>query len=611
MKCITPNPKLPFSDLNMLSYNGLPSRPQRTQTRNMTGIYLGHEESANNKSKKNTIPPLARGRGMTCRQKTPVERRRYSVSLQLPANDPDFVSHSLLCLYTTQHDPPILVPYTQPMILRHPNLRSKQQQRVESLRSRDEHRGFNPMPIKKAKPRTVTTWKTDDRAQSPSKCSRSPSEFCSLPKKTGRNYVAVANSGYTHLESLGSPHGWNRNESEGNLTSSLMEEIQPEETQSNMPGIQSLLPHLKAGVTTKTKGVNTPLTIRSFRNPQNPHPVIQYSDPQARPQTLPSSACRPAVPAPYYYSSKNLPRTAEESGSRVRLQRVQGSGKNRDKILAAPGVGSLTRSANRKRGTPVDPPSCIEGTPPPTNPNQAKIMDDPGDYYRELRVPSGTPATSATNLAKLGTNRSAVSFNSDAVVASDLPGNEVDRTIPGFDSSIQQSRSSPASDSSVDADILEAANLNNSNNINIGNLTLTEKKSPEQIVSEEGDDAPKYQSNSDQLSDQIVMDTERKKAEEGEEGDNDGSVRDSSGPNIIISVQDDEGHSKMLNIQEEDFTQGTIVTKKRPLLRFSQIAEAVREASKRKQMEFQTLLEEHAELVSQIEEMEQKNKTGA
>ncbi|XP_071962784.1 uncharacterized protein [Antedon mediterranea] len=601
MKCIAPNPELPFS--SMLSYNGLPSRPQRTQTRNMTGIYLGHD-TTNSQSKKSTIPPLARGRGMTSRQKTPVERRRYSIPIQIPANDPDFVSHPLLYLYNVPSNPPILLPYTQPMILRLPNIRPKQQQRVESLRSRDEHRGFNPMPIKKAKPRTVTPWKADDRISSPgSKGSKSPSELGSLPKKTGRNYVAVANSGYTHLESLGSPHGWNRSEYEGSLTSSMADEIRAEDglsgledcyrkicKQGNMPAIQSLLPHRKAaaGVPTKTKGVNTPLTIRSFRNPQNPHPVVQYSDPQARPQTLPSTACRPAVPAPYYYSSKNLPKTAEESGSRVRLQRVQGSGKNRDKILAAPGVGSLTRSTNRKRGTPVDPPPVIEGTTPPTNPNQAKIMDDPGDYYRELRVPSGTPASSSTNLSKLA--QSSASYNNDGITS----------VTPGHDENI---RTSPASDSSVEADILDIGNQNNSNNLNMGRLSLTEE-----INSDKIDQDKPINDQRDRLGDQMDLQTDQQMAEDQQE---EGCESVKSVANIVISVEDDQGYSKTLTLQEDDFTKGIVVQKKSPLLRFSQIAEAVREASKRKQMEFQTLLEEHAELVSQIEVMEQKSKTGA
>ncbi|GFN76446.1 hypothetical protein PoB_000295200 [Plakobranchus ocellatus] len=49
------------------------------RSRNMTGIYLGLEGNSKPPRSKSAIPPLARGRGMSSRIRTPAEDRRYKM----------------------------------------------------------------------------------------------------------------------------------------------------------------------------------------------------------------------------------------------------------------------------------------------------------------------------------------------------------------------------------------------------------------------------------------------------------------------------------------------------------------------------------------------------
>ncbi|KAI8784673.1 hypothetical protein BgiBS90_014200, partial [Biomphalaria glabrata] len=49
------------------------------RSHNMTGIYLGLESNSRPPRSKSAIPPLARGRGIAQRVRTPAEDRRYKL----------------------------------------------------------------------------------------------------------------------------------------------------------------------------------------------------------------------------------------------------------------------------------------------------------------------------------------------------------------------------------------------------------------------------------------------------------------------------------------------------------------------------------------------------
>ncbi|XP_038046354.1 uncharacterized protein LOC119720636 isoform X2 [Patiria miniata] len=622
MKSVQLSADLPPADSHiMLTYNSLPARPHRAMPRNKTGIYLGSDAPPNSPRTYHSVPPLAKPRGTLFRPRTPTDnkrRRAYTVPGQadleqgeshllpqvsvkpvLLTDDPDCLSTSLLYIYNHPCPAPMALPYTPPMILRLPILRPKQQQRVEALRIREEPRGFHPQPVRKAKPKV----KQDETQSLPGNTNN---DQAPVLRKSARNFVAAANSGVTHLEDLGLEELSLRSVSTGRESSippSIIEDIQNTNKRmvglqecyskickGNLSSLQSLLPARKT-TGGRTKTIATPLTIRSFRNPRSPHSVVQYSDLRHKSMGIGTST-KPLVPAPYYYSSKGLPNTTDDGGSKVRLTRLPASSRSTERVLAAPGVGAISQSAlNRQAASlPSDPPQGIEGIPPPSRSSNTKFMDSEDHYAHKdgFRVPSGTPAVSATDLHKIGSSSSVNEHQNDGQKAS-LPKD------PRHSSEVQPAAPpvSPASTRKLRTHV--PVNQNNSHSIPTG---LTNGGSISESASDVEDPRPDLCSAKSEGSSRSSTITQ-------------GDRVLPSAVAIVVSVQDDSGESHVVDLEEELETEYEGDSKDAvPHGDSEQLIHEWQEASEKKQAEFQRLLEEHQEIVSRIEELEKVKEQG-
>ncbi|XP_071796390.1 uncharacterized protein [Asterias amurensis] len=610
MKSVQPSADLPPASAHiMLTYNSLPARQQRTMPRNMTGVYLGSEVPPNSPRTYHSVPPLAKPRGTLFRPRTPIEKRRRAYTdpgqagleqglqpklqqvsaKQVLLTDPDCVSASLLYIYKHPCPTPMALPYTPPMILRLPILRPKQQQqRVEALRIREEPRGFQPQPIRKAKPPKSR----QDEAQLQLNPNNNPSPVL---RKSVRNFVAATNSGVTHLEDLGLEELSLRSLSTGresSLAPSIIEDIQNANKKlvgleecyrkvckGNLSSLQSLLPARKSGgpSSLRTKTVATPLTIRSFRNPRSPHSVVQYSDLRSR-STLAGSA-KPRVPAPYYYNSKCLAKTSDDGGSKVRLTRLPAPTQSTERVLAAPGVGVISQSSLSRRAAslPSDPPPGIEGIPPPTRGSNAKFADSEDIYSQQtgFRVPSGTPATSTSDLCKINSSSSGVG-GTTTFSSKDSTTSKIHPSTPP--TSPARSRKSNLTE-----------NENNSHSIPTGEL---KNESTRQELC--GDKSEKSSESSSLSQGERMLPL---------------SIA------IVVSVEDDHGESRVVDLEEEVLEAELEGVGKNPAQQSEsdQLMQEWKEASEKKQAELQKLLEEHQEIISHIEELEKikENDTNA
>ncbi|XP_072031860.1 uncharacterized protein [Amphiura filiformis] len=576
MRSVQPNADLPPSNSQtMLGYNSLPARPQRTTARNMTGIYLGSEPSQVSNHTRHSIPPLAKPRGVTVG--TAAERRR-------------------------------------------------QQQRVEALRIREEPRGFNPLPVKKPTKPKISRKSEQHINNSSGKHALDYSGITSNHRKTGRNFVPVANSGVKRLEDLRSetasittisqgsvkngherdniPHHPSPVLDKTNNNKNLigLEDCYKKICKGNLSNLQNVM-NKKQGVKTRTRLISTPLTIRSFRNPQNPHPVVQYTDPKLRPKTtIAATINRPPVPAPYYYNSNNLPRTADDGSSRVKLTREQDTHCSRhgSRVLAAPGVGVISGSTFRKRNSiPTDsidtegrPPSGISGSRPPCRRTNAKIYDSDEMYAQRdgFKVPSGTPVASRTDLT-----------NADN-------GEYIETQSEGILKQSSQVAVPPPSPATIHRMKISSANKNNSGSDYDSEIDTRDGVESTISLPTIGT-RPGTRATEHKLADSGI--------EEQDEGDDaDGRMKVS----IVISVEDEMGRHIDVDIEDEA---GQIEVEKaatpeeKPVIDevvssgsvSEEIAGAAQEAATQKQSELQRLIEEHNELVLHIEELEKMKTT--
>ncbi|XP_071832456.1 uncharacterized protein [Apostichopus japonicus] len=342
------------SSYEQVTHNRLPQRSQRLP-RNRTGAFVELHHGPQ-KVPHRSIPPLARPRGVPATSSS----SSYSKS-------------------------------------------TGQKQVVQNIRARQEWKGgFYPQPVKKS--RSKQLHEKIDHRPSPHLLHGLP-DYRDLTRRSARNFVAASNNGVTHLEDL-------RSESMNSFSVQSTTETVYDDM-SSIAGLEEVYKKiLKEEALTqlsnkdrrgrrKSENKQSPLLIRSFRNPQNPHPVVQYSD--IRDSNSPNKnhyVSRPPVPAPFFYNSRTLPKAADHGGSRVHLSRLSGT-RSSDHILAAPGVGILTKSAlgfTRQHS----PPPGIEGQPPPALTSRGKLTDSDErlGMMGRFRVPSTTPATSTPDIQK-------------------------------------------------------------------------------------------------------------------------------------------------------------------------------------------------------------------
>ncbi|XP_063958699.1 uncharacterized protein LOC129264455 isoform X2 [Lytechinus pictus] len=561
MKSVEPKADLPpASSSTMLTYSALPVRrpyhQPRESPRNMTGVYLSQDPYGlpSNKFKQQRIPPLAKQRGS------------------------------------------VYQPRTQPGYLR--------QQRRQDLmvRSRGEAKAFQPLPIKRAKPKGP---RHEYHGPSPHVIGPKP-DFHAVTRKSARSRVPASNDGVTHFEDLRSNSSGNSSDKatqEAEVIESMLDSISlaSKESEKSLAGLVECYKKICKGNTSSVHNLmtsrvspsgkhkrkkgqinngNTPLLIRSFRNPQHPHAVVQYSNPKDR-TASPQGSGRPPVPAPYFYSSKGLPQTSDEGGNRVKLSRlpvcymeivVSRSGatsRGPDSVLAAPGAGSMSRSNSRTTGstrTNHRPPNGIEGTRPPSLHTNAKIIDSDSVYMikENFHVPASTPVASTVDMNRMSeidpTDHRSTDLSQRHQVVT-LPGSHA----PGSITSSAVGPTSFPNGTSVGGDI-ELTSVT-------GDSVELESK-------------PDTQGRKESIAETVTF-------------------------SITISVEDDSGQLKTMDLDEEAGTQLTGTGNSEGDVSASEVAEKQKESQAKKQAELDQLLEEHHQIVSQIEELEKiKGSTG-
>ncbi|RUS92074.1 hypothetical protein EGW08_000098, partial [Elysia chlorotica] len=258
------------------------------RSRNMTGIYLGLEGNSKPPRSKSAIPPLARGRGMSSRIRTPAEDRRYKM--------------------------------------------------VEYLRIKEEKRGFTGSALRGCKSASAAGQDSGTREQlreSPTHGATvtkrrwgpgkriDPSNVDDLIRPNPRNFTTVANSGVTRSEKL---VGWMPMAQDfysvvpaESVTEEVLEEVQKITTTSddlagledcykrickgNVESLYGLLPNRRANQLSRR---DIGFTVRSYRNPAKAEILAEFPDPMnhGRPKTVPIQ--RPLVPSPYFFQHSGL-----------------------------------------------------------------------------------------------------------------------------------------------------------------------------------------------------------------------------------------------------------------------------------------------------------------
>ncbi|XP_070576643.1 uncharacterized protein [Ptychodera flava] len=327
--------------------------------RNMTGVYLGAEGSVPPPKTRHNIPPLIRRQTLP-QAKTPREQLgRY--------------------------------------------------QKVEVLKAKEESRGFNPLPIKRAKPKTAKAKETDSDPQSPRVRALSP-DYNQLTKKTTRTFTIIKSNGVSSVD-----YADNRARSgqsdDGLGNTETIEEIQRVASTSskdliglasvynnvckgNSAMLRSLLPQRRVPMGSRSQSIMAPLTVKSFRNPRNPHTVVQYSEID-RPKSTKGQHRPPTVPAPYFYDSRKMARSGETANGKIKLVELPDSVHGNAKILAAPGVGAISRQASSKH-IRKHQSGGIEGQPPPTMTTAATANGGNNSRTNVIEEPFKRPETQET-----------------------------------------------------------------------------------------------------------------------------------------------------------------------------------------------------------------------
>nr|XP_054758309.1 uncharacterized protein LOC129264455 [Lytechinus pictus] len=488
--------------------------------------------------------------------------------------------------------PPNL-PYAPPLRVHLPSPPNPKQQRRQDLmvRSRGEAKAFQPLPIKRAKPKGP---RHEYHGPSPHVIGPKP-DFHAVTRKSARSRVPASNDGVTHFEDLRSNSSGNSSDKatqEAEVIESMLDSISlaSKESEKSLAGLVECYKKICKGNTSSVHNLmtsrvspsgkhkrkkgqinngNTPLLIRSFRNPQHPHAVVQYSSPKDR-TASPQGSGRPPVPAPYFYSSKGLPQTSDEGGNRVKLSRLPGTiTRGPDSVLAAPGAGSMSRSNSRTTGstrTNHRPPNGIEGTRPPSLHTNAKIIDSDSVYMikENFHVPASTPVASTVDMNRMSeidpTDHRSTDLSQRHPVVT-LPGSHA----PGSITSSAVGPTSFPNGTSVGGDI-ELTSVT-------GDSVELESK-------------PDTQGRKESIAETVTF-------------------------SITISVEDDSGQLKTMDLDEEAGIQQTGTGNSDGDVSASEVAEKQKESQAKKQAELDQLLEEHHQIVSQIEELEKiKGSTG-
>ncbi|XP_012938471.1 uncharacterized protein LOC101859859 [Aplysia californica] len=304
------------------------------RSRNMTGIYLGLEGNSKPPRSKSAIPPLARGRGMSFKVRTPAEDRRYKM--------------------------------------------------VEGLRIKEEKRGFTGGALRNCKSASTTaqeqrqSQRNDRRKWGPAR-RIDPNNIDDLIRPNPRNFTPVANSGVTRSERL---VGWAPHpdpymlipdpytvtpsdlvadevaEEVHKLASSNDELAGLEECyrrickveahprpRGRLESLHSLLPSRRAQPNHYRRD-NVGFTVRSYRNPAQAEILAEFPDPlqPGRPKTVPIQ--RPLVPSPYFFRHNAPGSGTGPQGKGV----VPGQFEDAPdclivpRVLAAPGAGGISRT---------------------------------------------------------------------------------------------------------------------------------------------------------------------------------------------------------------------------------------------------------------------------
>ncbi|XP_052058542.1 uncharacterized protein LOC127698874 isoform X2 [Mytilus californianus] len=330
MRNLPPNsPDLPVTRNMPFTTKSVPSK---AQPRNMTGIYLGLEGNIKPPTVKTTvgISPLARGRRISNRIRTPTEQRRYRL--------------------------------------------------VEQLRIKEESRGFVGQPLKQhllqRKQPVVSTENSNSSLSPRSQTAKqwgpakhaNRNDFYDLIRTNPRNFTVVVNNGVTRSENLSGLASYDEgNNSDGMYAEALADEVTKISThdvedsaledcfrhvcKGKVENMQTLLPYRKTQQLNRSQtAFSTGFTVRSYRNPKSAEIMANFNQ-TGRPKTVPSQPSRPLVPSPYFFryysnpytkyslSAKNG-RTTPSSKFENQFQSLNGT----SKIMAAQGAGALSRS---------------------------------------------------------------------------------------------------------------------------------------------------------------------------------------------------------------------------------------------------------------------------
>lgn len=304
------------------------SVPGKDQPRNMTGIYLGLEGNIKPPASRTVgISPLARGRRIGNRLRTPTEQRRYRL--------------------------------------------------VEQLRIKEESRGFIGQPVKRKQtvsPDDLAT-KTSPRSQTAKKWgpakNANRNDFYDLIRTNPRNFTVVVNNGVTRSENLsGIPSYAELGNGDGIYAEALADEVTKISTHDHdesaieecfrhvckgkVESLQTLLPYRKTQQLSRSQtAFSTGFTVRSYRNPNRAEIMANFNQ-SSRPKTVPSQPSRPLVPSPYffrYYSNPYTKYSLSAKSGRPQSDKFENqfqSLNGTSKIMAAHGAGALSRSLKTK-----------------------------------------------------------------------------------------------------------------------------------------------------------------------------------------------------------------------------------------------------------------------
>nr|XP_006812508.1 PREDICTED: pre-rRNA-processing protein FHL1-like [Saccoglossus kowalevskii] len=637
----------------------------RPSTRNMTGLYLGAEGTVPIAKPRTHIPPLVRRR-TPLRPRSPTETLRYKADL---------------------------------------------------LKSREEPRGFNPLPMKRSKPKTAKGREEPD-PMSP-RNTISPN-YRQLTKKNSRTFTVVRNNGISHVEYLTEKERVKSSKSENGFQNGIqdhehvIEEIQRVASNShncigldvvynnvcktskysraehrcsdddsqlyphgNTAMLRSLLPQRRVPMGTRNRSIMAPLMVKSLRNPQQPHTVVQYSEID-RPKST-KGHYRPSVPAPYFYDSRKMLKPGE---SKVKLVELPNSLNGNAKVLAAPGVGFISRQTSSKQlrkhhGANPEEDQLPETTTVTNVDNLQGRAESTETSRLDPPVPSATPSVaesvipgdSSVNLTKIPED--SITVEGEEPDTARCASSSISVSLPHVDNTAVDSRSpSPQQedgdtavvdtnsvDDKTDSQKLTENNnqdleINMEQNIKSSNIGDDERL-PEEILPPDNDIAetqtldtelneghrsndqevktsleqiqevqndskpvnrqiPKVRSRSAELQRTVDVIDDTNNNVKNSQGQSRPALNNNekevvpvnipSAPVITIAVDDEDGQGQPLMI--DDFEQITADPIEESAIPHGKDTAEYIVAASNKQSELQQLLQEHSQLVSQIDDME-------